>query len=149
MCGQKRNCPNCGILLTHKKHECYAPYCTNCMQNEKIGHLCYMRPLSNELPRSHNVLFVSYDFETTQKTRFTDSATEHVPNLVCLQQFCSMCETRVDIDEDCERCGKRNHSFFEDPVGDLVTHLCEPRAWCDEVIEIAHNAWGYYALFIL
>ena len=48
VCEQKRNCPNCGLLLTHKKHECYKPYCTNCMQNEKIRHLCYMRPLSNE-----------------------------------------------------------------------------------------------------
>jgi len=119
------------------------------MQNEKIGHLCYMRPLSNELPRSHNVLFVSYDFETTQKTRFTDSATEHVPNLVCLQQFCSLCENLSDIDENCERCGKRKHSFLEDPVGDLLTHLCETRSWCDRAIAIAHNARGYDAQFML
>ena len=119
------------------------------MQNEMIGHLCYMRPLSNELPRSDNVLFVFYDFETTQETRFTDTATEHVPNLVCLQQFCSLCETLGDIDEDCERCGKRKHSFFEDPVGDLLTHLCETRVCCDRVIAIAYNATGYDAQFIL
>jgi len=96
VCEQKRNCQNCGILLTHIKHECYKPFCTNCMQNEKIGHLYYMRPLSGELPRSDNVLLVFYDFETTHDTRFTDSATEHVPNLVCLQQLCSLRETRVD-----------------------------------------------------
>jgi len=58
VCEQKRIC---GIPLTGKKHECYKLFCTNCMQNEKIGHLCYMRPVSNELPRSDNV-FVFYDF---------------------------------------------------------------------------------------
>ena len=98
------------------------------MQYEKLGHLCYMKPLVNELPRSDNALFVFYDFETTQDTRFTDTATEHVPNLVCVQQFCSLWDTCVDIDEDCERCGKRKHSFYEDPVGDLLTHLCRREA---------------------
>ena len=141
---QKRNCANCGSLLTRKKHECYKPYCKNCMQNEKIGHLCYMRPLSDELLRSDNVSFVYYDFETRKNTRFTDSATVHVPNLVSLQKLCSQCETRVDIDEDCQRCGKRKHSFFEDPVGDLP-HLCEPRGWCDRVFSKVHNARGYCA----
>ena len=87
---QKGNCINCGILLTDKKHECYKPFCTNCIHNEKICNLCYIRPLTNELPRDNNVLFVFYDIETTQYTRFTDSATKHVPNLVCLQQFCSL-----------------------------------------------------------
>ena len=108
-----------------------------------------MKPLANELPRSDNVLFLFYDFETTQETRFTDSATEHVPNLVCVQQFCSLCEAIVKIDEDCERCGKRKHSFFDDPVGDLLAHMCEPRSWCDRVVAIAHNARGYDAQFIL
>ena len=80
-----------------------------------------MRPLSDELPRCDNVLFVFYDFETTQDTKLTDSATEHVPNLVYVQQFCSLCETRVNIDEDCEVCGKRKHSFIEDHVGTKPT----------------------------
>ena len=48
-----------------------------------------MATLKNELPRSDNVLFVFYDFETTQYTKVTDSATLHVPNLVCLQQVCT------------------------------------------------------------
>ena len=142
---QKRNCINCGILLTDKKQESYNHFCTNCMQNGKICHLCCMRTLSNELPRSDNVLFVFYDFESTQDTRFTDSATQHVPNLVYLQQFCSLCETREDIDEDCERCDKRKHSFFEEYVGDLLTHLCETQAWCERVVAIAHNVSGFAA----
>ena len=90
------------------------------------GHLCYLKPLSNELPRSDNVLLVFYSFVTTQDTKVSDSATVHGPNLMCLQQFCSLCEMQPDIDVDCERCGKRKHSFFDDPVCDLH-YLCEPR----------------------
>ena len=107
-----------------------------------------MKHVIYELARSNNVLFVFYDFETTQDIKFSDTATVHVSNLVCLQQFCSLCLSRDDIDEECERCGKIKHSFFEDPVGDL-TYLCEPRAWCKRVVAIAHNARGYDAQFIL
>ena len=112
VCAQKRNCSNCGILLSHKKPDCYKTYCRNCMQYEMIGHLCYMKTLANEMPRSDNVLFVLYDFETTQETRITNLVTEHVPNLVCVQHFCSQCESCVDINEDYECCRKRKHSFF-------------------------------------
>jgi len=108
-----------------------------------------MAPLVNELPKSDKVLFVFYEFETTQDTRISDSATLHVSNLVYLQQFCSRCEIQADIDTDFERCGRRRHSFWEDPVGDLLSHLCEPRPWCDRVIAIAHNARGFDAQFIL
>ena len=123
VCEQRKNCSNCGMPVTRKKHECYKPYCNNCMQNETIGHLYYMKTLANDLPRSDNVLFVFYDFEATQETKFTESETEHVPNLVCVQQFCSLYEASVKIDEDCERCGKRKHSFFDNPVGDLLAHV--------------------------
>jgi hypothetical protein len=145
---RKRGIVRIESLLSRKKHECFKPYCLNCKQNSQIGHLCYMHPLQNVLPRSDNVLFVFYDFKTTQDTKVSESATVHVPNLVCLQQFCSLCEPLVDIDEDCERCGKRKHSFFEDPVGDLA-YLCEPRPWCEGVVAIEHNARGYDAQFLL
>ena len=151
VCERMRNCANCGHLLrlTRIKHEFFKPYCINCGQNRDIGHLCYMIPLKDELPASDDVLFVSYDFETTQDTRISDSATVHVSNLVCLQQFCSLCETEADIDEDCERCGKRKYSFFDDPVGDLLSHLCLHRPWCEKVVAIEHNARAFDAQFIL
>jgi hypothetical protein len=60
-----------------------------------------------------------------------------------------VCETLEHIDNDCERCGKRKHAFFEDPVGDLLSHLCEQRSWSDRVVAIAHNARGYGAQFII
>ena len=102
-----------------------------------------MKPLLNDLPRSDNVLFVFYDFETTQDTKISDSATVHIPNLVCLQQFCSLCEMQPDVDVDFERC-KRKHSFFDDPVGDM--YLSAPRQWCEKVA-IADNAKGFDAQF--
>jgi hypothetical protein len=105
------------------KHECLKRFCEYRKKHRETGHLCYRSPLANKLSRSDNVLFVFYDFETTQDTRITDSATVHVPNLVCLQQFCSRCENEADIDAHCEHCGKRKNSFFNEPVGDLLSYL--------------------------
>jgi hypothetical protein len=44
---------------------------------------------------------------------------------------------------------ERLHSFFDDPVGDLLSNLCEPRSWCNKVIAIAHNAKAIDSDFIL
>jgi hypothetical protein len=135
--------------MTDSKHECNKVYCKNCASMREIGHLCFMAPLQNK-PRSiHNVLFVFYDFETTQDTRYTQSAKRHVPNLVCIQQFCAMCENEPDANVDCERCGVRQHSFWEDPVGDMLAYLCEPRPWADRLVAIAHNAKACDLHFIL
>jgi hypothetical protein len=101
------------------------------------------------LPRSDDVFLVIYDFETTQDKKLSDKAIVHVPILVCLQQFGTVCEMEDDIDVDCERCGKRRHSFFEDPVVDLLSYLCEPRPWCKKVVVIAHNAKAFDSQFIL
>jgi len=60
-----------------------------------------MRPLKDELPSGGSkVLYVFYDFESTQITKYSDKATLHVPDLVCVQQFCSQCEDA----EDCKEC---------------------------------------------
>ena len=150
VCEGKRRCDTCSSLITRKNHECFKPFCANCNQNREIGHLCYMQPLKDVSPRSDDVLFVFYDFETTQEERYSDVATQHVPNLVCVQQFCSRCEMQQsDIDVHCLQCGQRTHSFFEDPVGDLLSYLCEPRPWASRVVVIAHNASGFDLQFIL
>jgi hypothetical protein len=60
-----------------------------------------MQPLKNELPRSDKVLFLFYDFEITQDTKFSENASERISNLLCVQQFCSLCEMQDDIDIDC------------------------------------------------
>ena len=109
-----------------------------------------MRPLKDEALPNDGVLYVFYDFETTQYTRVLDGgATLHVPNLVCLQQFCSRCEDVEDAECQCERCGVRKHSFWADPVGDMLTYLCDPRPWVKNVVAIAHNAKAFDLHFIL
>jgi len=108
-----------------------------------------MQPLRNEVLSADNVLFVFYDFETSQDTKISETAKLHVRILVCLQQFCTACEMQDDYEQDCERCDKRQHSFFEDPVGDLLSYLCEPRPWSKKVVAIAHNPKAFDAQFIL
>jgi hypothetical protein len=137
VCEKVRNCPVCNMCVTRKNHECFNPFCANCKQNMEIIHLCYMQPINNELPSAGDVLFVFYDFETTQDTKINESAKLHVPILVCLQQFCTACEMQNEDEEDCARCGKRRHSFFEDPVGYLLSYLCDPRPWCKKFVAIA------------
>jgi len=105
-----------------------------------------MQPLKNELHSADKVLFVFYDFETTQDTKISETARVHV---TCLQQFCTACEMQDDYSQDCARCGKRGHLSFEDPVGDLHSYLIEPRPWCKRVVAIAHNAKAFDAQFIL
>jgi len=103
-----------------KNHECFKSFCVNCNKNMEINHLCYMQPLKNEVPGADNVLFVFYDFETPQNTKISETAKLHVHILICLQQFCTSCEMQDDYEQDCAQCGKRQHSFFEDPVGYLL-----------------------------
>jgi len=96
------------------------------------------------------ISYYSYSMiETSQDTKISETTKLHVPILVCLPQFCTACEMQDDYEQDCERCGKREHSFFEDPVGDLLSYLCEPRPWCKKVVAIAHNDKAFDAQFIL
>ena len=45
-----------------------------------------MKPLKDVLPDARDkVLYVFYDFETTQNNNYTDKATLHVPDLACVQ----------------------------------------------------------------
>jgi len=46
-------------------------------------------------------------------------------------------------DGDCARCGRRNHTFRQDPVGELLIYLTEPRPWVNKIIVIAHNAKAF------
>jgi hypothetical protein len=120
ICEKVRFCGLCNeqILSDRRvqKHKCFKRYCSNCRCNRETGYLCYLVPLSPEMPSSDKVLYVFYNFEITQKTKLTEAATLHVPNLVCLQQCCTLCEAEPNINKGCERCGKSHvrtciHSF--------------------------------------
>jgi hypothetical protein len=108
-----------------------------------------MHPLMNMLPSSDGILYVFYEFETTQNSRVSEKAALHVPNLVCLQQFCSRCEGIADIEIDCNQCGNRKHSLWDDPVGDMLSYMFEPTPWVKKIIPIAHNAKSFDLHFIL
>jgi hypothetical protein len=109
-----------------------------------------MRPLKDVLPaNADNVLYIFYDFENTQNKTYSDTAKEHVPNLVCVQQFCARCEEIEDCSVDCVPWGRRSHSFWNDHVGDRLNYLCEPRPWASKIVAIAHNDKAFDLHFIL
>jgi len=39
--------------------------------------------------------------------------------------------------------------FWNDPIGDLLTYLCEPRTWSNKIMAIAHNDKAFDVYFIL
>jgi len=100
----RKCCGTCGAFTTHKRYECNKRFCATCYENKEFGHLYFMHPLVNVPASSEHVLYVLYDFETTQDRKRTDKSNEHVLNLVCLQQFCSKCENISDVEQDCIQC---------------------------------------------
>jgi hypothetical protein len=73
LCERRRNCGSCDAPITREdpKHECGKLFCETCKQNMEIGHLCNMQPLKDEIPNGGDrVLYVYYDFETTQNTTY-------------------------------------------------------------------------------
>jgi len=148
-CGLRKCCGTFGALITRNTHECNKRFSATCKENKEAGNLCLMRPLVNLPASSERVLYVFYDFETTQDTNCSLRTNKHVPNLVCLQQFCSKCENISDIQQDCILCCKRIHSFWEDPVGDMLNYLCESRLSAEKIVVIAHNAMAFDVQFIV
>jgi hypothetical protein len=89
---------------------------------------------------------VLYDFETTQDTKFSENATDHIDFSVFsgLVQF-----VKCKMILDCGCCGRRHRSFYDDTVGDLLSYFCKPRPWCNKVAAIPHNAKAFDSQFIL
>jgi len=54
-----------------------------------------------------------------------------------------------DVERDCVQCDVRKHSFWDDPVGSMLSYLCEPRPWVNKVIAIPHDAKAFDLQFIL
>jgi len=117
VCERRRCCETCGVLMTSDKHVHKKRFCVICKQKREVGHLCYMRLLTDVLPANDDkVLYVFHDFETTQHTWYSIKAKVHVTNLVCVEQFCTRCEEVEDCGV-CVHCSKRRHPFWDDPVG--------------------------------
>jgi hypothetical protein len=107
VCERKRFCQSCDIFISpSRKHECGKHFCEACKSVKESGLFCYTQSLKNVLPSGDRVLYIFYDFETTQTTRYSNTARMLVPNLVCIQQFCFRCES-TDVDQYCTQCGKK------------------------------------------
>jgi len=52
-----------------------------------------------------------------------------------------------DVSIDCDRCGKRRHSFCNDTVGDLLNYLCEPRPCAKKYGIHAQRQYIRFALY--
>jgi len=111
-------------MLKRNKHERSKRYCEIYKQKREVGHLCYMRPLKDILPtNAYKVLYVFYDFQTTQNKKYSVTAKAYVHKLLCVQRFCASCK-----DVDCEvdlRDVEGGGFLWNDPVGDLLNYLCE------------------------
>ena len=57
-------------------------------------------------------------------------------------------EISADIEADCELHGRRNHSFRDNPVRDLLSYLCETLRRVSKVVAIAHNARAFDSQFV-
>jgi hypothetical protein len=54
-----------------------------------------------------------------------------------------------NVNVDCEQCGKRIHSFWQDPIGKFIDYLRMSRSFTDKIYVISHNSRGYDAQFLL
>jgi hypothetical protein len=143
VCQWRQVCRNCSYLATSdSKHECFKKVFTFYNKKQLSGHLCYVVPLKPS-KLSNKYLYVFFDTEKC------DGSLEHVPNLICALQMCCECETVDDVNVDCEQCGKRVHTFWQDPVGKFIDYLRLSRPFADKIYVILYNSRRYDAHFLL
>ena len=63
--------------------------------------------------------------------------------------MCSKCEAVEDLSVDFEQCGKRAHTFWQDPVGKFIDYIWQYRPFADKVNVISHNSRRYDSQFLL
>jgi len=59
----------------------------------------------------------------------------------------SKCEAVDDLSVDCQKCGKRTHVFWQDPLGKFIISGCPDNSWI--IFVISHNSRGYDSQFLL
>ena len=149
VCQWRQVCGTCSYLVTgDSKHEYVKKFCNICNKKLPYGHFCYVTPVR---PRklSEMFLYLFFDTECTQELEKRDGSFEFVSNLICAQEMCSKCEPVDDLSVDCERCGKRIHTFWQDPVGKFIDYLRQSRPFADKVYVISYNSRGYDAQYLL
>jgi len=147
VCQWRQVCRNGSYLVTSdSKNECFKKFCTFCNKKHLSGHLCYVAPLKPS-KLSNKCLYVFVDTECTQDLEKRDGSFEHVPNLICAQQMCSKCDAVEYVNDDCEQCGKRVHTYWQDSVEIFTDYLRLSRPFSDRIYVISHNSRGYETVF--
>ncbi|KAK4882043.1 hypothetical protein RN001_005362 [Aquatica leii] len=156
LCIQLKRCQTCFSSFwvdKRKPHICGYKHCASCKIDKPIRHHCFMtkKPV-NKKKMDANFVFVFYDFECRQDTPL-EGATNmflHIPTLCVAQQVCKSCITIQNISEDCRNCGRRQHIFKKDPVGEFLDFVANLRKRCKGyIVTLAHNMKGYDGTFIL
>ena len=62
---------------------------------------------------------------------------------------CFKCENISHIEQDYIQCGKSKHWSSDDPVGNMLSYLCESRPSVEKIVVNAHNANAFDLHFIL
>jgi hypothetical protein len=140
VCQWRQVCRNCSYLLTSdSKHECFKK-CTFCNKKQPSGHLCYVAPLKPS-KLLNKYMYVFFDTECTQDLEKRDGSFEHVPKLICAQQMCCKCEAVEDVNVDWKECGKRVHSFWQNPVGKFIDYLRLSSPFVDKSCHYTQLSW--------
>ena len=126
--------------------ECIKKFCTYRIKKQPTGHFCYVDPLKLS-KQSDRFMYVFFDTECTQDLEKCDGCFENVPNLISAQQMCSKYEAVGVLTVNCEKCGKRTHMFWQDPVGKCIDYMRLSRPFADKIYIILHNSRGYYTVF--
>jgi hypothetical protein len=106
---RKRCCATCGVLMRSNNNECSKRYCDTCRLNREVWHLCYMRYLKDVF-RLMQMRYYTYFMILRQLKLWGMCPTSSVSNSL-------MRVVRSWKATDIERCGKRMHSFWDEPVG--------------------------------
>jgi hypothetical protein len=106
VCQWKQVCPNCSYLVKgDAKHECNKRFCYYCNKKQPSDHFCYVATLTPS-KLSDKYMYVFFDTKCTQDLTRNDGTFGHIPNLICVQQMCSECQSMNDMETDCEQCRK-------------------------------------------
>ena len=127
-CDLRKCCVRCGAFITQNS------------MNVKNG--CFMRPLYNETASGESVLYLFYDFETTQDTYLHDKASVYVLNSNVCGRSVPIARIYRILMRTVFSAAKAN-TFWDDPVRDMLSYVCESRTCVGRIIVIAHNAKNF------
>jgi hypothetical protein len=140
VCQWRQVCRNCSYFVTFdSKHECFKKFCTYCNKKQPSGHSCYVAVLKpSKLSNKY------FTFSLIRSAHKTLKSVMGLLSMYRTSYVLSRCSKRVNVDDvnvDCEQCGKRVHTFWQDPVGKFIDYFRQSRPFADKIYVISHNSW--------